>query len=307
MSTESRQLAALTFCAATVPSILILPRAGWLWAGLAAFGAGGLFLLARPLGTLGPEPGKAAKILLIPLLLWNLLALGSASGVLCGAFPGAGSLIGLLLLLLVAYAAGNGLHIVLRTGSVIFFLLLLIYGTLMAFSLPDLELSRLAPALRADWRLLPSALAPMLTLLLPGDKKGRGWALWLGGSGLLALLAALVTAGMGAEDFYTASESVSVLSAMERLEPLVSAALTMGGFCLLGLICSVNEKIFVLSGVRKYGGLLNFLLSAALFLPAGKLPSSLLATGTAIFWGFWPILLLSVENSKKLKKFSKNP
>ena len=147
----------------------------------------------------------------------------------------------------------------------------------------------------------------MLTLLLPGDRKGKGWCFWLGGGALLALLAALVTAGMGAEDFYTASKSVSVLSAMERLEPLVSAALTMGGFCILGLICSVNERIFSLWGVRKYGGFLNFFPAAGFFFLTEKLPSALLAGGTAIFWGFWPFLLLSIENSKKLKKLSKNP
>ena len=307
MTTESKQLAALTFCAATVPSILVLPRAGWLWAGLAVLLAGSLFLLARPLGPLPEQPGKATKWLLFPLLLWNFAALGATAKVLCGAFPNAGPLIGLLLLLLAAYAAGNGTHIVLRTGAVILFLLLLIYGTLMAFSLPHLEPSRLTPVLWTDWRLLPSCLVPMLTLLLPGEKKGKGWIFWLGGSALLAALAALVTAGLGAPDFYTASKSVSVLSAMERLEPLVSVALTLGGFCLLGLICCVNEKISALSGAKKAAAFPNFFLGALFFFLSDEVPSGWLAVGTAIFWGFWPFLLLSVEYSKKLKKNRKNP
>ena len=37
-----RQLCALTLCAFTVPAVGLLPRAGWLWAGIAAAVAAGL-------------------------------------------------------------------------------------------------------------------------------------------------------------------------------------------------------------------------------------------------------------------------
>lgn len=80
-----------------------------------------------------------------------------------------------------------------------------------------------------------------------GARRTGGWL--AAGIGLCAA-AALCAAGTlsprvaGEEAFavYTMAKSVSVFGVMERLEPVVSAALTAGGFCLLSVLCLANAK-----------------------------------------------------------------
>ena len=205
---------------------------------------------------------------------------------------------GLLLLLLAAYAAGR--RTLPRVAAVVFFFLLAMYGALLLFALPEQELSALAPKTQCDWTLLPYALAPTAVLYLCKER-GKP-TLWLAGGILLAALAAVVTQGLRAPDFYTAAKSVTVLGTMERLEPLVLSALTAGGFCLMGLLCSLNQE---LSG-GKTGAALNFLGGAAGYLLLPLLSSTFLALGTAVFWGLLPFGLQFVELLKKFKKSEKS-
>lgn len=298
MKTESKQLAALTFCASTVPSILILPHAGWLWAGIAAVFSVLFALFAQT------RPGIKNRYLLLLLLLWNLIALGAVSDILCAAFPNGGVLLGLLLLLLAAYAADRGVYVILRVGAVAVFAVIILYGMLLGFSLPGLEVKQLVPRKDIAWTLLPAAMTPMLSILL--DKEAaKANKLWLYGIVVLTILAALVSSGR--QDFYTAMKSVSVLGAMERLEPLVSVALTIGGFCLLGLICAVNGKL--LSEIFQKRTLAlptNFFVGGACIWISSLLSGSILAIGTAIFWGLLPILPQPLEKQKKFEKKQKN-
>lgn len=314
-----RQLCALALCAFTVPAVGLLPRAGWLWAGIAAVAAAGLLAagaaLCRKKGgnfvELAAQSG-CGRCCLRLLLIWNLLALGTAARYLCEVFPGSGAfpLVGALLLLLAACAAGKGVSAVVRAGAICFFFFAALYALLFGFSLPQMRAEWLKPVLRPKWTLLPAALAPSCALALMGHcrERGRisGWL--LGGVGL-TVLAALVTAGCvspevaGAEPFafYTMSKSISLFGAMERFEALVSAALTAGDFCLLALVCLANAEIAktLRPGTGKAVPAGNFLLGgAAIFLGSG-IPSVVLAAGSAIFWGVFPIGILALAKRKK--------
>lgn len=314
-----RQLCALALCAFTVPAVGLLPRAGWLWAGIAAVAAAGLLAagaaLFRKKGgsfvELAAQSG-CGRCCLRLLLIWNLLALGTAARYLCEVYPGSGAfpLVGALLLLLAACAAGKGVSAVVRAGAICFFFFAALYALLFGFSLPQMRAEWLKPVLRPKWTLLPAALAPSCALALMGHcrERGRisGWL--LGGVGL-TVLAALVTAGCvspevaGAEPFafYTMSKSISLFGAMERFEALVSAALTAGDFCLLALLCLVNAEIAkaLRPGTGKAVPAGNFLLGgAAIFLGSG-IPSVVLAAGSAIFWGVFPIGILALAKRKK--------
>ena len=280
MSIYGKQRAALAFCALSVPSVMLLARTGWLWAGLAAVIAAVLCCLA--------QKRSFPRI----VLAWNFIALGAAADLLCSAFEQGSELLGLLLLLLAAYAAGR--QVMLRAGAVAAFLLIILYCMLLGFSLPSVESIRPQP--NVQWYLLAAALTPMLF----ADEGVPKWS--LGAFVLLTLLASLVTAQSG--DFLTAMKSVSILGIMQRLEPLASVAMTIGGFCLLGTICDVNRKL--LGSAEKWSEPINFVLGAAGIWISRLIGPEAIAIGTAIFWGLAPFLPQSLEIQKKFEKNQKN-
>lgn len=284
---ESKQLAALGFCAFTVPCILLLPQNGWVVALFSALAAAGLSYLPKT---------ELSKPFCMALAAWNCLMLGYFARILC--FPEEKELVGLLLLLLAAYAAGK--NTVARVASVLLFFLGAIYLFLMGFALPDVDWRALAPKQSVDWSVVPFALAPALLLCI---KKERGAdARFCIASVALAVLAAVVTQGLRADSYYTAAKSVNILGTMERLEPLVSSAVTAGGFCLLGLLCAVNQNLLAehkTSAASFLGGFVGFYLVPVL-------PRVVLVLGTAIFWGLLPFLPQWVVKLKKFKKIEKS-
>lgn len=292
MTTRDKQLLALTFCASSVASAWVLPSVGWIWAGLASLVGVGLAVAAlwRPILT--------AKWLLLPLLVWNFLMIGAATNLLATAFPDGNEATGLILLLVAAYAAGRGEQTVLRVGAAAVFLLTILYSILVGFSLPSVDFSA-EVATPQTWPILAAALSPMLLAFLRRrDTKAGGWILAIP---FLAALCALVTGGNG--DFYTAMKSVSIFGVMERLEPLASVAVCIGGFCLLAQICAVNVKIM---GKKSVTAAMHFFLGGACVWVSRLLPDWFLAIGTAIFWGLLPFLPQGIENSKKSKNNEKS-
>ena len=279
-----KQYCALQFTVLSVPAILLLPQVGWLWSSAAVVIA---LLLVR-----FAQVGAFT-------LPWNFLALGASADLLCEAFPNSNILIGLLLLLLAAYAASKGREIVLRVAAIVFFLHIILYGLLLGFSLPNAEISFAAP--QKPFALL-SVLAVVPCAMLAPEKKS-GWKV-VGAIAVFIVLTSLVGKG----DFYAAMKSVSILGAMERLEPLVSVSVTMGGFCLLSMLCCVNEKLISqkFPEQKKWTGYLNFLLGSACIWLSRLLGTTTLAIGTAIFWGLIPLLAQSLGNSKKFEKNEKN-
>ena len=291
MSTHSKQLGALSFCAATVPSVLFLPQVG-IFAGIAVAVIAILFCIASKF------PMLHARWALNSLLVWKFIALGATADAICAAFPDGNALIGILLLLLAAYAAGK--NRVLSVGAVALFILFTIYSLLIGFSIPQMQWQIGSQ----NWQVMTTAFTPMLCLYLRKEQECP--KLWLLG---LILLTVLVAAATGtADSFYTAMKSISILGAMERLEPLVSVALTIGGFCLLGMICTVNETIISKLFARKKNctDFANFFLGGIGIYLSRVLGSTVLAIGTAIFWGLIPLLPLLVEIGKKLRKNEKN-
>ena len=314
MDAQGKQLAALSFCAFTVPAVLILPAVGWLWAGLATLLAalllGSLLCLRKAPLAENVVSLSLGKTLLIALVLWNLIALGVAARQLCESFPTAhpSPLIGLLLLLLAAYC---GKKRSLPVAAICFFLLLGLYGLFFAFALPDLNVDFLQPAATPSISLLTAALLPFNVVWLCQGKRKLP-VFWLLGGVLFAVAAAMVTAGILSAPvtaqtefpFYEAAKSITLLGSIQRLEPLVSAGLCLGGFCLLSLLCSVNETlIFAISPQRKnLSALINFLAGGAICLLSNYFSGNIIALGTTIFWGIFPFILLIVVNQKNIKK-----
>ena len=319
MNSAARRLYALGFCAFLVPAGLHLPSAGWLWTAAASVLCALLLavLIAmrrRCCHGLAEIAGRSdlGRCTLLLVLLWNLLLLGSAAGELCAAFPKGNTfpLVGLLLLLLAAYAAERGETVVLRVGAIVFFALLIFFALILGFALPKVHFAWLAPQTAVDWKRLTAALCPTVALYLGSSEEKSKCAPWLILGVAFSTLCAAITAGSlspavvseEAFPFYSAAKSVSVLGAMERLEPMVSAALTAGGFCLLALLCAANGRIIgaFLPKAEKFTALLNFALGGSAMWLSKLLPATVIAVGTTIFWGLFPIITLSLGVRKKV-------
>ncbi len=318
----ARRVRALTFCAGSVPAALLLPRAGWLWTLAASALSGGLLLLCRR------RAARPSRWLDALGLVWTLLALGAAARRLCASFPQQESLaVGLLLLLLAVYASARGEQVLMRTGAVCCLLLAGLFGLLLLFTLPTVHAAWLRPRVQPDWSVLPYALLPLASLSLrpdaprvvhpgaapravsprcrnrralrPAHRQSGHEAIWAGANVLLATLCALTAAGCLSPQvaaatpfaFYEAMKSGSLMGVMEHVEPLVSAALTVGGFALLGLLCAVSARQMQRAAPRlsAHAGLCGLLGGLGGFALAPLLPTACFAVGATIFWGLVPL------------------
>ena len=313
---RNRQLCAVTLAAASVPALLYLPRLGWVWAtAAAAISALLLGLCGRrcaPGGLTEVIPaafGRAGRAVHALVLLGGALLLGGAARALCAIYPESrgGPLTGLLLLLAAAYAAERGEETVLRSGAILFFFLTAVEVVILGFSAVQVRAAWLAPQTGR----VPFA-AMMAVLYVRGRARRTGG--WLAAGIGLCAAAALCAAGTlsprvaGEEAFavYTMAKSVSVFGVMERLEPVVSAALTAGGFCLLSVLCLANAKTARAIGWKRRTGIGNFLLGCTGYLAGTVLPEGVQALAAAICWGMVPLVTLWVASVKKLQKNQKN-
>ena len=239
------------------------------------------------------------------VLLGGALLLGGAARALCAIYPESrgGPLTGLLLLLAAAYAAERGEETVLRSGAILFFFLTAVEAVILGFSAVQVRAAWLAPQTgRVPFAAMTAALSPMAVLYVRAAGVGLCAAAALCAAGTLSPR----VAGEEAFAVYTMAKSVSVFGVMERLEPVVSAALTAGGFCLLAVLCLANAKTARAIGWKRRTGIGNFLLGCTGYLAGTVLPEGVQAVAAAICWGIVPLVTLWVASVKKLQKNQKN-
>jgi hypothetical protein len=326
--TERKQALAWLFAAGAAPALLACAGVGWQWA-LAAGALAALFfallgLLAgeMPLGEAFLAAwGKGAGGVLLTLEgLWLLLAAGRAAAAGGEAFPEDPSrpLAAAALLLLAAWAASKGLRACARCGAVLCLLLAGSFAVLFAAAVPNMKWAWCRPwgSRRDGARCLAALLYPAAALFLQtrGTKKGGGWALLL--LPLVPALAALVCSGglspeLAAAErfpFYTLVKSLRLFSFLERFEPILSAAMLAGLFCLVCLFWQAAASLLGrLGGLgeRKWFAPALLLPVAAASLLAPKLPVMAWVLGASIFWGFLPLAALLVVMLKIVRKKEK--
>ena len=108
---------------------------------------------------------------------------------------------------------------------------------------------------------------------------------------------------------YTLAKSLSILSVMERLEPLVSAVLYLSFFALAALLTQSCAALFC-GGLRRDDAprwLAPGICALALAFGwvACPLPGWLSGGGAAVFWGVFPLVTLLVVAVKKDRKKQK--
>ena len=207
-----------------------------------------------------------------------------------------------------------------RAAAVLAPVLAVIHAVLLLTALGQVNLRWCAPWGEASqlFTLFPALLLPSAALCLPRTPDG-GRLPWA----MLAVLAlapaafAVVTSGClspqvaqaDALPFYTLAKSLSLLSVMERLEPLVSAVLYLSFFALAALLTQSWAALFC-GGLRRSDAPRWLAPSiCALALAFGwfvcPLPGWLSGGGAAVFWGALPLLTLLVVAVKKDRKKQK--
>ncbi len=316
-SLSGRQVGAFCLTGLTAPAVMVCASVPWPWVLAAAVSAAAVILgmatlwrdcrTALPVLTLrvwGRKPGLAVLFLqaaFAVLLLWRLVPLTAAS------FPdhAARPFVPLTLLAVAAWGVWHGRAAVVRAVVVLFFFVAALYLAVFAFAVPDAEVSRLK-----NWEESVS-LVPLAVLLLPvfgfyfadPDEKERKLPLfWLGAAVALPTVVAVLCAAVPGSrgSLYEMAKSLEVFSVSMRIEPLVSALLTLGWFAALSLVVVSVGQMAEAAGIpARWAGIAACLLATPAAVWNLSLPTGLLALFGTVFCVIIPLLTLFLGVRKK--------
>lgn len=253
--------------------------------------------------------GKGAKIVAAVTLVWMIVVMAWSANLANGAFPMVkdAPVLGWTILALAAWGAWKGRAACAACAGVLCLFLLVLYGVIAVFAVPDVELKNLLPL--GSWEdgilTVGVCLLPAAVWFLPctNSRKKAAWQMALilpvfsGGlavvtCGVLSpLLARSQTAAL-----YTLAQSVSLFGVVERIEPLLSTAVTMGVFCLLSAMACACEQLWKEIFPWRWSGVLCCAAAAALMNWIGEMDIRILAGGCGVFFVLLP--LISVWKSK---------
>lgn len=309
------ELTAILIAALSAPAVTVCAAIPWPWvlavSILSAAVLMGQFFLRRAAGKDLPalavqiwgRPTAGVLFFLMALtalgLMWRFLP---ASG---RAFPEAKAIpfVPLSLLAVAAWSAWHGQAAVLRAAAVLFIFLTALYGAVFLFALPDAEMPRLA-SWHEPVQLTPLSvlLLPVLGVLLPQRRRKAPILLVVGVIVLPTAVSALCAAVPGSRgSFYEMAKSIEVFSVTQRLEPLVSALLTIGWFAAIALLpLCVGELASALGLSARYAAVAFCALGIPGCLWDIRLPDGILAAAGAVFCVLFPALTLFLGARKKL-------
>lgn len=291
--------------AATVPVLIrLLSGSGWVSAGVVTV------LAAAAVALVSRRRAEPAKWQCPFLIIYVICLLSSLLSVAAEAWPAGntGPVVWMILLLLAAWSAQKGPLAASAVGAVLFWVVLIAYGLLFAAGVKDLEAKWLMP----QWK-MPQPLALAVLLAAPGSamlaQQGRSCSLSFKLPAVAITAAAVLTVGVlspgvaaqKADAFYEMSRSVSIIGISHRLEPLTSAAMTVGWFALMTLLltqCGVlTEKMFGAGG--KAGVWIAPVLAAGLALCGLHISGWILLAAGTVFWVLLPVLTQGLGSEKK--------
>ena len=199
--------------------------------------------------------------------------------------------------------------------GVLFWMIAILYSILLSLGLRNVEPRYLMPKWETPAPTIWFAfLLPCAAQFLPreNDKRSNRYIAALAG---LALLFALWTEGNLSLDaaqqvswpFYEAGESVHLFGIANRLESLISMAVTIGFYGLYSLLLSGTFHLAegIRSGWGKYGVLTAGILSGAGVLRKVTIPGFVLVAGAFVLWIALPVFG-SLFSEKKRKKTENN-
>lgn len=255
--------------------------------------------------------GWGGKILAALTLLWTVLVMGWAANLADAAFPTVRGFPGLgwVLLAVAGWGTWKGSGACARCCGILCLFLIVLYGVIAAFSVPDVKWQYLTPTDSWSTGVWSAGLflLPFGVWYTPCSRSRKGPA-WQMAFLLPAFAAALagVTAGVlspeltarRAVPLYDLAQSVSLFGVMERIEPLLSAAMTMGVFALLSsLTCAARALADQLrSGQWNTAAVCGF---AGISMVLTKdMPAELVAVGALVFWMVIPAIVLLIGRKR---------
>lgn len=286
---------------------------GWVLVGAAAASLYDLYMdRAVPAGGLVQvyeRAGVIGKVLLVLSGLWAVVLMSWSSAKIQMAFPSIQAVpeLSLVLLALAAWSSRKGIGAGAACSGVLCLVLVALYGLLAAFAVPDLEWSQLRP-----WGTWEQGLLSWGLCLLPGvlwflprgpryEKPCRWPAILLPiGSAILAAWTSGILspqlAAVRPSPLYDLAQSVSILGVMERIEPILSVAMTMGLYALLSAFACTAQKIG--ETIHPWGGygILAAVVSGFGLYWAKSLDTIYVVVGTLFLWLLVPLLVMKIWN-----------
>lgn len=294
---------------------------GWLWVLLGSLAVVLLHLyLNRRLPhegvaeVLAQKLGYVGKIVNGLAFLWIVLMMGWAACLADTAFPMVDGfpILGWVMLALAAWGSRKGAAACAGCCGVLYLFLIVLYGIVVVFAIPDIKTEYLKPVgswEEAVWT-VGVCLLPASVWYVPGQRaqKGLTWGMAL----LLPIFAAVlaaVTAGVlspvlargRAVPLFDLAQSVSLFGVVERIEPLLSAAMVMGVFALLSVLACACQSIG--STIRKWNwhGTAACILAGAVMYGTKNLQLILLTIGAVAVFACFPVIAVIVDAHRKKK------
>ncbi len=294
---------------------------GWLWILGAGLLASGCYIYVDKRVTehglaamLTAAWGNAGKIPAVLTALWTIVMMAWAAGLASGAFPESGGspVLGWILLALAAWGSWKGAGASARCAGVLCLILIGLYGAVLLFAVPDIRLENVWP--EGTWQ---DGLNALGLFLLPAavwyvpctrSRKGPAWPMALV-LPLSAAALAVVTAGVLSptlaralpSPLYTLAQSVSLFGVVERIEPLLSVAMTMGVFCLLASMACACSHLWDQIYPWKWSGAASCVVAGAIMLVEKRMNLSFLALGNILFWVLIPLVTLWIGKVRENK------
>ena len=312
-SISGRQAGAWGFCAASVPAVLTCAGLGWGWVLLGCAIAAGYYVLTQELAggavylpefTVRAFGKEAGRVVLAIGGVFTLLAAAQTAWRAGNAFPdGTAELAGGVIVLLGTLAGEKGAKQAAKVCGVLFLVLAGLYTIIILAAAKNVQLRWMEPwgGARQTLEVVPPLLVLTCLRFLPG-RKAAVKSGWLGLLAVCPAAFAALTAGCLSPrltqqltfPFYTVSQSLSVLGVMERLEPVVSAALLLGFFALESLLLEATREQIeraapIIAGKRWARVALGIVVFGLSFVTDG-IAAEAWALGAAVCWGIAPLL-----------------
>ena len=262
--------------------------------------------------------GRGGRVLAFLTLLWTILIMSWTACLADTAFPMVDGFPGLgwVLLALAAWGSKKGPGACARCCGVLCLFLIVLYGVVAIFAVPDVQGWYLLPDSQWEYSLWTAGL-----FLLPAgvwyvpctrSKKGPAWriALFLpvGAAVLAAVTVGVLSPELAASravPLYDLAQSVSVFGVMERIEPLLSAAMTMGVFALLSSLTCAAQALADQVMPWQWNAVASCVLAGILMGAARNLPIGVMTVGAGVFWMVLPILSMWIGKRKREKGVDK--
>ncbi len=308
-----RQLAAWVFAAAAAPLAQLLGGRGWPEALLTGAVCGVLCAAVLLL----PQDWRQKRWLCAVQALWAVAALAGAATMSARAWPDAGNGIAvpLVLLALGLWSVWDGAAAAGRAAATVFWLLALLLAAVFVAGGKDIRPENLQLQWQEpDGGIVFALMLPAVGACLPGKRHaGAAWVPAV--TGLFGVAVATLCAGVLSPQlaiqlenpFYEMSRSLNLLGVAQRFEALVSAAMTLGWFCLISLLLSAVYHLAgqVHPGWERPAVAVAAIAAIGLILGGVAVPGIWLGMLAAVCWGLLPLFTQGIVQIKKLRKNEK--